>query len=191
MPKTLNTSYDNLVEKAQSIFWQNGYKSVSPNELAKGLGVSPSTIYNKFGKERLFIDGLQAYVSSFTDPALDIFLNSTEGLVTFKKAFYPVIDALYDGFFPRNCFMVNTVVELRNEVEEVNDVYTSYFPNLRKGYVAVLERAYKQGEIKSRANIPDYVELMMGTIFAISAMSKVKTREDLKKYFDAQISFFK
>lgn len=188
MPKTLEAPYEELVDKAKIIFWENGYKSVSYDDLAEALGVSKSTVYNKLGKEQLFIDGLNAYIQTVTDPTLASIRESTEGKESFRHLFYGLADALYDGLFPRNCFMVNTVVEFRNDVEEISEIYGPYFQNIRESYVEVLERAYNLGEIQSRADIPKYVEFLFGVIFTFSVLSKVKTREELKAYFDQQLS---
>lgn len=191
MSRELNASYEELVDKAKMIFWNDGYKSVSHDVLAERLGVSTSTVYNKFGKERLFIDGLNAYVQGVSDPALKMMRDSEEGLEAFRTLFYSLIDALYDGLFPRNCLMVNTVLEFRDEVEEINEIYDTYFANLRQSYTQKLERAFDLGEIESKSKIPAYVELFFGAIFALSVLQKVKTPEELKTFFDIQLSLVK
>ena len=42
MPQALNQTYDELVFKAQSLFWEQGYKGVNTQELADHLDVSTS-----------------------------------------------------------------------------------------------------------------------------------------------------
>lgn len=191
MSRIPEASYEDLVDKAKMTFWSHGYKSVSHDDLAEELGVSTSTIYNKYGKERLFIDGLNAYVQSISDPAMKTLRESDEGLEAFRKLFHGLIDSLYDGLFPRNCLMVNTVLEFRNEVEEINEIYHRYFIGLRTSYTQTLERAHRLGEIQSRAKIPTYVDLLFGAIFALSVLQKVKTREELKVFFDNQLKLIK
>ena len=53
MPRVLDSTYADLVFKAQEIFWLHGYKGVSVQELADHLDVSVSTIYNKYTKDML------------------------------------------------------------------------------------------------------------------------------------------
>ena len=50
MPQVLNSSYEELVQKAQELFWVKGYKGASVKDLADHLDVSTSTIYNKYSK---------------------------------------------------------------------------------------------------------------------------------------------
>ena len=70
MARSLNSSYPQLVEKAQYLFWTKGYKSVSAEDLAEHLEVSLSTIYNKYTKDMLFMDALDSYVVSLSDPIM-------------------------------------------------------------------------------------------------------------------------
>ena len=110
MPRVLNNSYEELVEKAQEIFWLKGFKGVSVKGLSEHLNVSPSVIYNKFSKDLLFLDSLNYYTSNYSDPFLKQLRETTEGLDSLKEFFYALIDALLDKTFPKSCLMVNTVV---------------------------------------------------------------------------------
>jgi hypothetical protein len=117
--------------------------------------------------------------------------DSDKGLETFRDVFYQLIDALLDGGFPKSCLMVNTVVELKSDMEELNHLYDKYFKNIRKSYTVVLERAYNLKEIKNYQKIPDYVEFLLGVIFGLSVLYKVKTREELRMHIDEQLSLIK
>jgi TetR/AcrR family transcriptional repressor of nem operon len=188
MPRTLNYSYDELVQKAQHLFWVEGYKTVTPENLAQHLGVSSSTIRNKFTKEMLFIDSLEDYINNCSDPVIDKIRYSTKGIEAFRDFFYMLIDALFDKTFPRSCYMANTVVELRNENERISDLYERYFGNMRDAYETVLKRAIQNKEIKHPDRLKMYTDFMMGVIFGISILYKIKSREEMKLYIDEQLS---
>jgi TetR/AcrR family transcriptional repressor of nem operon len=191
MPKNIDIPFSDLIQKAQMLFWVNGFKAVTPEHLAKELNVSVSTIYNKYGKDYLFVEALNRYVSSFSDPTLQAMRESDKGLETFREVFYQLIDALLDGGFPKSCLMVNTIVEVKDDLYELNELYDSYFKNIRKSYTQVLERAYRQKEIKHAESIPDYTEFLLGVIFGLSVLYKVKTRAELRAYVDEQLSLIK
>ncbi len=188
MPKTINHSFPEMVQKAQRLFWINGFKAVTPEELAAELNVSVSTIYNKYGKDYLFIEALSLYVSSFSDPTLRVMRQSEKGIETFRQVFYQLIDALIDGGFPKSCLMVNTIVELRDDLPELRPLYDSYFKNIRKSYAQVLKRAYERKEIMHAEQIPQYTEFLLGIIFGLSVLYKIKTREQLRIYVDNQLA---
>lgn len=188
MPRTLAQSYPELVAKAQHLFWVKGYKQVTNEDLAAHLDVSVSTIYNKYTKDMLFMDALDSYVVSLSDPIMCRIRDEQKGMESFKNFFYMLIDALLDKTFPRSCLMVNTVVEMRNEQSRVSEIYDRYFGNMRESYLTVLGTAVEMGEIKHPQKLEEYADFLVGIIFGISVLYKVKTREELQSYIDDQLS---
>jgi TetR/AcrR family transcriptional regulator, transcriptional repressor for nem operon len=188
MSRTRNSTYPELIQKAQHLFWVKGFKAVTPEDLAKHLNVSVSTIYNKYTKDLLFIDALDNYVVALSDPIIDEVRNSTKGLDSFKDFFYMLIDWLLDKSFTKSCLMVNTVVELRHEQGRVSAVYERYFGNMKDCYRVVLKRAAEMKELKHPERIEEYTEFMLGVIFGLSILYKIKSREELREYIDEQIS---
>ena len=189
MPQVLNQSYDQLVEKAQVLFWLKGYKGVNAKELAKHLDVSTSVIYNKFTKDMLFMDSLGYYTSNYSDPFLKQLRETTEGVDSLRDFFYALIDALLDKTFPKSCLMVNTVVEMRNANQEITDVYKRYFATLTDSYKVVLEKAIELGQIKYPEKKDEYAEFLLGVIFSMSILYKIHTKEQLLNFVDEQLCF--
>lgn len=188
MPKTLDQSYNELVQKAQSLFWNQGYKGTSVKELATHLNVSPSTIYNKYSKEMLFMDSLNYYTLTCSDPFLKQLRESTEGINSLKSFFYKLIDALETKTFPRSCLMVNTVLEMRNENAEISELYSKYFLNLITSYGVVIDKAISLGEIKHPEKRDEYAKFLLGVIFGISVIFKIEGPQACFRYVDEQMS---
>ena len=191
MARVLNHTYEELVEKAQEIFWLKGFKGVSVKGLSNHLSVSQSIIYNKYSKDQFFLDSLNYYTSNYSDPFLKQLRETTEGLDSLREFFYALIDALLDKTFPKSCLMVNTIVELRNENEDVVKKYDRYMKVLRDSYMVVLEKAYKLGQFKNRSKIDDYADYLLGVIFSLSILYKIKPKEELQQYIDEELSFIK
>lgn len=188
MPQTLNQSYEELVEKAQLLFWTQGYKGVNTKQLAEHLEVSPSTIYNKYPKEMLFMDSIGYYTSTYSDPFLTQLRATIGGLESLKEFFYSLIDALLDKTFPKSCLMVNTVVELRNSNSDVVKAYDKYFGTLVDSYKVVLDKAISLGQIQHPEKRDEYAEFLLGVIFSLSILYKIKPKEELRQFIDEQIS---
>lgn len=189
MDRKLSRSYDQLVEKAQDIFWIHGFKGVSAKELAEHVGVSTSTIYTKYSKEMLFMDSIDYYTSNYSDPFLQQLRETTEGLESLKAFFYSIIEALLNKTFPKSCLMVNTVVELRNENRDVIDKYENYFRVLTDSYKVVLNKAFALGQIKDEKNVDTYADFLLSIIFSLSILYKIKPKEELQSYIDEQLKF--
>lgn len=188
MPQTLSNTYEELVEKAQQLFWVNGYKSVTNQELADHLDVSSSTIYNKYSKEMLFLDSLEYYIVTCSDPVLQSIRQGDLGVESLRPFFYSLIDALLEKTFPKSCLIVNTVVELKNDVPEVTNLYERYFSTMIESYRIVLGRAVKLGEIKDPGKVEEYAQFLLGVIFSLGILYKIRSREELRGYVDDQLS---
>lgn len=188
MPKILDDSYEELVQKAQQLFWNKGYKGVTVQELADHLGVSSSTIYNKYSKEMFFINSLEYYNNTCSDPFLKQLRETTNGMKSLQDFFYALIDALMEKTFPRSCLMVNTVVELRNENASVNKLYEQYFSNLVNSYNIVVEKAINLGEIKHPERKEDYAKFLLGMIFELSILYKLNDKEFLQQFVNEQLA---
>lgn len=190
MIQEIDQSYDEMVSKARHLFWTKGYQNVGVNDLAKHLDISPSLIYKKYSKDMLFIASLDSYVVSLSDPILTQLREAEHGKETFRGFFYSLIDALLDKSFPRSCLMVNTVVELHDQQDRLNltEVYSRYFGNMRKTYVAILNRAVELKEVKNAEKVEQYADFLVGVIFGLSILYKVKVKEELQKYVDQQIA---
>ena len=189
MARVLNASYNDLIEKAQEIFWLKGYKGLSVQELSKYLEVSPSVLYNKYSKDLLFTGSLDYYTNTYSDPFLSQLRASTEGLESLKLFFYELIEALKNKTFPKSCLMVNTIVELRNENKEVVDRYDSYLEVLKESYIVVLKKSFELGQFKKKENIDDYAEFLLGVIFSMSILYKLNDIPELRQYIDEQLLF--
>jgi len=189
MPKVLNSSYDELIEKVQEIFWLKGFKGISIKELSSELDISQNVLYNKYSKEMLFLDSLNYYTNNYSDPFLKQLRETTEGLNSLKEFFYTLIDALINKTFPRSCLMVNTVVELRNENTDVVLKYDDYLTTLKDSYIVVLEKAYKLGQFKNKTKINEYADFLLGIIFSVSILYKIYTKEELRNYIEEQLTF--
>ena len=189
MPKSLNSSYDQLVEKAQEIFWLKGFKGISVKDLSSELDISQNVLYNKYSKDMLFLDSLNYYTNNYSDPFLKQLRQTTEGLDSLKEFFYTLIDALINKTFPRSCLMVNTVVELRNENTDVVLKYDDYLNTLKDSYIVVLEKAFKLGQFKNKTKINEYADFLLGIIFSLSILYKIHSREKLCIYIDEQLTF--
>lgn len=75
--------YNNMMEKAEELFIQFGYKAVSMDQIADASGISKMTIYKHFStKEELFLNVLQS-ISDKTYLDIEEHVKTAEG--TIKK----------------------------------------------------------------------------------------------------------
>jgi len=193
MSRSPNISYESLVLKARPFFWLRGYHSVTPEELAQHLGVSLSFLYKKFDKSMLFISVLESYIETYTNPILLEVKNSEKGLETFRELFYNIADAFIDKTFPRSCMLVNSIIEMHDthDKHKVIDLYSRYLENMKDSFTAVLEKAYKLGEIQNGSKIEQYADFLTSIVFELTVLYKCRSKEELYQYIDQQLSFIR
>lgn len=193
MSKSPNLSYNSLVTKSRNFFWLRGYQSVTRDELANHLGVSTSLIYTKYGKDTMFIDALDTYIDTYTNPILQEIKKSEKGLETFREFFYNMIDAFMEKTFPRGCMLVNSIVEMHchHDKRKLTEMYARYFDNMQETYVVILEKAYELGEIQFHSKIEQYARLLSGIILGMMVMYKYQSKEELRQYIDNQLALIK
>lgn len=190
MSEVFDQSYNDVVTKARNLFWTKGYQDIKVNDLTDCLEISPSLFYKKYSKDTLLIDSLDSYIDNISNPVLNEICSSDQGIETFREFFYGLIDALITKTFPRSCLMVNTVVEMHNLQDklELTDVYNRYFENMKNSYLAILKRAVEMGEVKNVDKIEKYADFLVGIIFGMSILYKVKSKEELRLHIDQQLA---
>ena len=87
--------------------------------------------------------------------------------------------------------MVNTIVEMRNENRDIINKYEQYFQILTDSYKVVLRKAYNLGQIKNENSIDTYAEFLLGIIFSLSILYKIKPKDELQAYIDEQLNFIR
>jgi TetR/AcrR family transcriptional repressor of nem operon len=175
-----------LIKKALPIFWANGYKAVSYQELAEGMGISQSFLYNQWGKEQLLLDSIDSYLSGNIDPIFHAIEHSERGIEAIREVYHEVANSNFNDD-PCTCMLMNIALELRHELPSLRPVYGQFLKNMRTSYRAALIRTHKNGGIKDVNKIPEYVEMLVGLMFGLNLLLHYKSSKELIVYID---SFF-
>ena len=182
MSKQLDLSQ--LVKKAVPIFWVNGYRAVSNQDLAKGMGISQSFLYNQWGKEQVLLDSIQSYLSGDIDPVFYAIEHDKRGVEAIREVYHAVANSNYDEE-PCTCMLMNIALELRNEIPSLRPVYDQFLKNMRGSFSSALHCTYKSGGIKDINKVPEYVEMLVGLMFGLNLLLHYKSSEELIVYIDS------
>lgn len=177
---------DQLIKKAVPIFWENGYRAVSYQELAEGMGISKSFLYNQWGKEQLLLDSIDSYLSQNIDPVFHFIEHSEKGVEAIRDVYHEVANSNFNDD-PCTCMLMNIALELKQELKTLSPVYDQFLKNMRNSYSAALHNTYKAGGIKDINKIPEFVEMLVGLMFGLNLLLHYKKSSELIVYID---SFF-
>lgn len=184
MSKQVNQAL--LVKKAVPIFWENGYRAVSYQDLANGMGISHSFLYNQWGKEQLLLDSIDSYLSENIDPVFHFIEHSEKGIEAIREVYHEVANSNFQED-PCTCMLMNIALELNDEIKSLRPVYDQFLENMRRAYSKALHQSHKTGMVKNVGEIPEYVEMLVGLMFGLNILLHYKPSKELIVYID---SFF-
>ncbi len=173
-----------LIKKAVPIFWANGYRAVSYQDLAVGMGISKSFLYNQWGKEQLLLDSIDSYLTREIDPFFHSLEHEDLGVEAIKEVYHQVAKSNYNEE-PCTCMLMNIALELKQELPSLLPVYDQFLKDMRRSYSVALHRTYKNGGIKDVNKIPEYVEMLVGLMFGLNLLLHYKSSEELIVYIDS------
>jgi AcrR family transcriptional regulator len=124
-PKKFNR--EDLLDKVAVVFWENGFKGTTLQDLEKATRVNKSGLYSEFkDKEDLYSASLQRYISKLiiTSP-LSVEPLGWKNVERFLK------HALSSSNGLKGCFCVNTMRELPSLPREINDMVAKTITGLK------------------------------------------------------------
>ncbi|WP_268225497.1 TetR/AcrR family transcriptional regulator [Sinomicrobium oceani] len=141
---------EELVRKAQQLFWERGYSATSLSDLSKATGAGAGSLYNTFkgGKKELFRRSLQQRREALHAFERDV-ENSDNPVALLKAFFLGIADADTEAHL-RGCIVANTVVEMTFVDRELEAEAIQLLQDTEALYTTIIRDAQKKGTIKSR-----------------------------------------
>lgn len=147
---------EEVLLKAQEVFWQKGYLGTGMRDLQQALDMRPGSIYAGFGsKDGLFCEVLKLYsadaVSQFNHVAMQSAVLANLKELVIKTVFSD--DSL---LFKRRCLIVNTLSDSEALSQQVKDVALSELRVTEAAMLAVLKAAADNGELAEEKATPQW-----------------------------------
>lgn len=138
-----------VILKAQEIFWKKGYNATSLSDLSKATGAGAGTLYNTFkgGKKELFKKSLQQRREDLNKFKIKIG-NSDNPIELIKEFFISAASEPKDNHL-RGCIVANTIVEMTFIDDELENEAIEILKETEKLYTQTILEEQKKGNIKS------------------------------------------
>lgn len=148
MARKKEFEYEEKLDVAMHLFWEQGYHVTSLNDLENNMKINRSSIYPTYGdKKELLLKCLDKYQKSklseyqyFID---DKSQNALEDLV--KILNLAVKQSIDEN---KVCLAVKTIFEIAPVDKEINQMLVANEKEIEKIYLAILERGIQQKLIK-------------------------------------------
>ena len=146
MPRPKEFEPDEILEKAMTLFWKQGYEGTSLQELVDHLGINRFSIYDTFGnKHELFLAAVDHYRANYATKLRAVLEDENKGLEAIKGYFrFMAADLNRNG-----CFVQNSTLELVLKDADVEERIQETNLSVQKSIAAALRRAEEKGEIRA------------------------------------------
>lgn len=170
-----HASYDreDVLAKAQALFWRKGYHATSLKDLEAALDMRPGSIYAAFGsKEALFGETLKGYgrqtLAQF-QKVQKAAASPLAGLANHVRAF-ACIDP--DTAPSRACMLVKTLLEMPDDDPVLRRQTEELMQKMEAEFAAAFRAAQNQGELPDSASPERLASRLQAAIFGLRAYAQ-------------------
>lgn len=172
---------DEVVEKAMSLFWRNGYETTSMQMLEKEMGINKFSIYSSFGnKHGLFLESLKSYKLKINS-IFEEFKNSDNGVEDIKDFFYNSVKICDLEGNQKGCLLTNTYNEFSDKEDElINEQMTSFMNDLKELFIEKL----KKDPTKDEETVTKQANYLLLAKHGLVAASRVNNEQEIADYIE-------
>lgn len=162
---------DEVLNKAMHLFWAQGYKATSLDDLLETMAISKSSFYETFGnKHDLFMSSIEEYIRCTTQPMLDHLMVGDSFINTLNTVFDGIIELAISN--RSGCMLANSAIEMSPHDDEVDKLVASAIKRVEDAWYKVVKQAQKNGEISSDKKPRALARFIVGSINGLMVISK-------------------
>ncbi|MNS19658.1 HTH-type transcriptional repressor ComR [compost metagenome] len=140
---------EEIILKAQEVFWQKGYTATSLADLSSATGAGAGSLYNTFkgGKKELFKKALQQRRVDL-EQFKQTLINSEEPIELIKNFFLDIAHTDNTAHY-KGCIVANTIIEMSFVDEELEQEAIKILKETEALYKSVIAKEQKKGNMQS------------------------------------------
>lgn len=185
MARSKQYNEEDVIEKAMSLFWRNGYEKTSVRMLEKEMGINQFSIYSSFGsKHGVFLESLKCYKSK-VHSIFEKLQNGTDGVDDIKTFFYDSVQIPTDMGNHKGCLLTNTYNEFADtEDQMIQGQMAEFMNNLKMIFIQKLSR----NSSKDETTIDKQANYLLLAKHGLAAASRVNNKQEIEDYIELTFS---
>lgn len=173
MARKASYDRDEVLARAQALFWRKGYHATSLKDLEAALDLRPGSIYAAFGsKEGLFAEALRIYGQQSRDQLRETLAAAPSPLAGLAdhvrglgcRAAVPVLS--------RACMLVKTLLEIPDDDPGLKGVTEEIMRQIETDLADAFRSARAAGELPDHADPARLASRLQAAIFGLRAYAQ-------------------
>ena len=161
------------LDAAMHLFWRQGYKATSLQDLLQAMGLSKSSFYQGFGsKKELFLRCVDNYCRMMATRLRGLLADSPSGLGFIEQALLNAGAEARKSKQRRGCLLINTATELAQRDALIAGRVNRGFDGLREIFAEAVRRGQREGTISVAAEAATLADYLLCSLAGIRALVK-------------------
>ncbi|MFQ5633978.1 MAG: TetR/AcrR family transcriptional regulator [Gammaproteobacteria bacterium] len=177
------------LDRAMTLFWENGFSDTSMEDLVASTGVSRYGIYGTFGNKReFFIAALQRYAEQVSREYHPGLFAADAAPADIEEFMTGAIARSVETDGHRGCMICNTAVELAPDDPAIAAAVRDLFDQLAAAFATAIANGQAVGDVNPDVDPKATGELLVGVLQGALVMARTgagKTR--LTAYIDSAL----
>jgi|GEM_PF-1726653 len=163
---------NSVLEKCINLFWKNGYRSCSINEIVSNTRVNRFSLYDEFqDKEGILFGALELYNERYINKIFER-LNQNKPIRNVLVEFYMSFLS-NNNSRPSGCFIIHTATELADNNIKIKKVLDNYLSELEERLESLL-----QSHPETKSNAKFYAKHLTGLFCTSMCFSVIQSHEE-------------
>ncbi len=180
MPRSPEFDRDEVIDAAQTLFWDRGYSQTSVADLVDATGLKPGSLYGAFGsKKGVFLEVLEAYNRGFMRHVSALCRHESGALAGLITILDTIIDDAVTGQDRRGCLAVNAMLEMSRHDDDIAERLRLHNERTKKAFAELVRTAQLQGDIEPGRDPEAVAAFLMNSIWGLRVMCRDESDRDV------------
>ena len=168
------------LDAAVQCFWSRGYEATSVRELAQGMGITGTSLYNAFGDKReLFRRALDHYLDHSVRERISRLESTQKPGAAICSFFDEIIERSLTDRQRRGCMLVNTALDVAPHDAEFREIVVTELRDIEAFFRRCIELGKNSGELATNQDTTDLARLLLSVLLGIRVLARTRPERSL------------